>query len=107
MSHDVEIRMLSVCIIREEKRKEMLAGRRDTYTRVLAISWFKVQLVSFVGSGTQNGAAFILPHYQAPHERQASRRDLVLVVRTVYNAGCCFGISYHFCRSNLVHLGAN
>jgi len=48
-SRDVEIRMLSVCMIREEKRKEMQAGRRDIYTRVLAISWFKVQLVSFVG----------------------------------------------------------
>jgi hypothetical protein len=38
-SHDVEIRMLSVCIIREENRKEMKAGRRDLYTRVLAMSW--------------------------------------------------------------------
>jgi len=48
-SRDVEIRMRSVGIIREEKRMEMKAGRRDIYTRVLAISWFKVQLVSFVG----------------------------------------------------------
>jgi hypothetical protein len=48
-SRDVEIRMLSVCIIREEKRKEVSAGTRDIYTRVPAISWFKVQLVSFVG----------------------------------------------------------
>jgi len=48
-SSDVEIRMLSVCIIREEKRKEVEVGRRDIYTRVPAISWFKVQLVSFVG----------------------------------------------------------
>jgi hypothetical protein len=37
-SCDVEIRMLSVCIIREEKRKEVLAGRRDIYTSVPASS---------------------------------------------------------------------
>jgi hypothetical protein len=48
-SRDVEIRMLSVCIIREEKTKEAWAGIRDIYTRVPAISGFKVQLVSFVG----------------------------------------------------------
>jgi hypothetical protein len=36
-------------------------------------SRFKVQLVSFVGYGTQNGAAFILHHHQAPYEREASR----------------------------------
>jgi hypothetical protein len=48
-SRDVEIRMLSVCIIQEKKRKEMLVGRRDIYTCILAISWFKVRLVSFVG----------------------------------------------------------
>jgi len=28
---------------------EVKVGRRDIYTRVLPISWFKVQLVSFVG----------------------------------------------------------
>jgi hypothetical protein len=48
-SRDVEIRILSGCIIREEKRNEMLAGRSDIYTRVLVISWFKVQFVSVVG----------------------------------------------------------
>jgi hypothetical protein len=48
-SRDVQIRMLSVCIIQEEKRKEMSAGRSDIYTRVLAIFWFKVKLGSFVG----------------------------------------------------------
>jgi len=48
-SGDVEIRMRSVCIIQEEKRKEVYAGRRDIYTRVPAISWFKVQLVTLVG----------------------------------------------------------
>jgi hypothetical protein len=37
-SREVEIRMLSVCIIREDKRTEMKAGRRDIYTRVPAIS---------------------------------------------------------------------
>ena len=41
--------MLSVCIISEERRKEVYAGRMDIHTRVPAISWFKVQLVSFVG----------------------------------------------------------
>jgi hypothetical protein len=48
-SRDVEIRMLSVCIIREKERKKIYTGRRDIYTRVLAISWVKVQLVSVVG----------------------------------------------------------
>jgi len=33
-SREVEIRMLLVCIIREEKRMEVLEGRRDIYTRV-------------------------------------------------------------------------
>ena len=36
--------MLSVCIIREEKRKEVSGGRRDIYTRVLAISWFNLSV---------------------------------------------------------------
>jgi len=35
---EVEIRMLSVCIKREEKRMEVEAGRRDIYTQVLAMS---------------------------------------------------------------------
>jgi hypothetical protein len=48
-SRDVEIRMLSVCIIKEEKRKKMKPGRRDIYTRVLTISRFKVHLLSCVG----------------------------------------------------------
>jgi hypothetical protein len=30
-SRDVENRMLLVCIIREEERKEVLPGRRDIY----------------------------------------------------------------------------
>jgi hypothetical protein len=47
-SCDVETRMLSVCIIRDDMRQNMLAGRRDIYTRVLAISSFKVQHVNFV-----------------------------------------------------------
>jgi hypothetical protein len=48
-SRDVEIRMLSVCIIQEVKRKEVNAEGRDIYTRVPASSRFKVQLVCFVG----------------------------------------------------------
>jgi hypothetical protein len=48
-SHDVEIRMLSVCMIREEKIKEVQAGTRDIYTRIPAISRFKVELVQCVG----------------------------------------------------------
>ena len=41
------------------------------------------------------------------HQRQASRRDLVLAERAVYDAGHCFGIVYHLFRSDLEHLGAN
>jgi hypothetical protein len=41
-SCDVEIRMLWVCIISEEKRKKMYVGRRDIYTPVPVISWVKV-----------------------------------------------------------------
>ena len=37
-SHNVEIRMLSECIIREENRKKKWAAKRDIYTRVPAIS---------------------------------------------------------------------
>jgi hypothetical protein len=48
-SRDVEIRMLSVCIIQEVKRNEVNVEKRDIYTRVPASSWFKVQLVCFVG----------------------------------------------------------
>jgi hypothetical protein len=36
-SRDVEFRMLSLCIIPEEKRMEVMAGRRDIYTPVAAI----------------------------------------------------------------------
>jgi hypothetical protein len=86
---------------------EVEAGKRDIYTLVPAISLFKVQLVSFVGQRTQNGAAFIMPHYAAYHDRQASSRDTVLAVRAVCNARRSFGISYHFYRSDLVHFGAN
>ena len=42
MSHVVEIRMLSVCIIQEVKRKEVSVGRRDIYTPVVAIAWFNL-----------------------------------------------------------------
>ena len=49
MSHNVEIRMLLQCIIKEETRKEVYAGGWDIFTRVFEISWVKVQLVSFVG----------------------------------------------------------
>jgi len=48
-SRDVEIRMLSVSIIREIERKDVYAGRGDIYTRLPAISWFYVKSVSFVG----------------------------------------------------------
>jgi len=61
----------------------------------------------FVGKQTQHGPAFILHHHQAPHECRASKCDLVLTVRTVYYAGCCFGITYHFYCSDLVHLKAH
>jgi len=41
-SRDVKRRMLSVCIIREEMRKEVYAGRMDIYTQVPAIAWFNL-----------------------------------------------------------------
>ena len=41
-SRDVEIRMLSVCIVWEVKRQEMKVGRRDVYTHVLVISRFNL-----------------------------------------------------------------
>ena len=41
-SRDVKMRMLSVCIIREQKRKEVYAGRRDIYTQVSVMSWFNL-----------------------------------------------------------------
>jgi hypothetical protein len=34
--------MLGVSLIKEEKRMEVKAGRRDIYTRVTAISWFNL-----------------------------------------------------------------
>jgi len=40
MSRD--FRMLAMCLIAEEKRMEVLAGRRDIYTRVSAICWFNL-----------------------------------------------------------------
>jgi len=46
-------------------------------------------------------------NHQALHEWGASRRDLVLAVRTVCHAGRCFGITYHCGCSDLVHLAAN
>jgi len=49
--------------------------------------------------------AFILAHHQAPHQRQASRQDLVLTVRIVCIAGRCVSITHYFYRSDLVHLG--
>jgi len=55
----------------------------------------------------KNGPAFILQNYQAPHERQASRRDLVHAERTVLQARRCSCIIHHLYRSDLVHLGAN
>jgi hypothetical protein len=67
-SSDDEIRMLSVCIIRNEERKEVYAGRSDISTPVPAICWFTVQLVSLVGSQTPNGPALILQKHQVPHE---------------------------------------
>jgi hypothetical protein len=69
--------------------------------------YFLVQLVSFVGYRTQNGPAFILQNHQGPHERQASRQDLVLAESPVYDAVRCVCITHHFNRSDLMHLGGN
>jgi hypothetical protein len=37
-----ELRILAVCLIREENRMEVKAGRWDIYTGVPAITWFNV-----------------------------------------------------------------
>jgi hypothetical protein len=42
-----------------------------------------------------------------PHQRQASRRVLVPVERSVYDAGHCFCITYDFYLSDLMHFGPN
>jgi len=41
-SCDVALRMLFVCMIREEKRKKVIVGKRDIYTGVPVISFFNV-----------------------------------------------------------------
>jgi len=66
-----------------------------------------IHILRFVGQRTQHGPAFIFHNRQAPHECEASGRDLVLVVWKVYDARCCFCISHHCHRSDLVHLGAH
>jgi len=66
-----------------------------------------IHILRFVGYWTQNGPAFIFNNHQGPHEWGASRRDVLLVVRTVCDAGRCFGITYHHYHSDLIHLGAN
>jgi len=48
-SCDAKIRFLSVLMLQDEQKKEVKKGRWDIYTWVLGISWYKVQLVSFVG----------------------------------------------------------
>ena len=65
-----------------------------------------IHILWFVGYWTQNGPAFILHNHRAPHEWEASRRDLLLAVRTICDTGHCFAITYHIYRSGLVHLGA-
>jgi hypothetical protein len=66
---------------------------------------FLIQLLISVGYQTQNGPACSLQNHMLPHERQASRRDYVLAERTVYDAGHCLCITYHFYCSDLMHLG--
>ena len=66
-----------------------------------------IHILRFVGSWKQSSSAFNVHNYQAPHEWGNLRRDLGHAVRTVCDAGRCFGISYHFYHSDLVHLGAN
>jgi len=66
-----------------------------------------IHILRFLRWGTQNGPAIILHNHQSPHEWGASRRDLVLMVRTVSDSGRCFGITDHFYHSDLVHLKAN
>jgi hypothetical protein len=56
---------------------------------------------------SQNRTAIILNHHQAPHECGASRHNLVPVGRTVCHVWHCFGITYHFYHSDLVHRVAN
>jgi len=80
-------------------------GRKKGY--IYSSSCDFIHILRFVGYWTQNGPAFILHNYQAPHEWGASKRDLVLMVSTVWEARRWFGITYHFCHSDLVHLKAN
>jgi hypothetical protein len=49
----------------------------------------------------------MLHNHQGCHQWGASRWDLIHAVRTVCDAGRCFGISDHLYRSDLLHLGAN
>jgi len=66
-----------------------------------------IHILRFVRLWTQHGPIFVLHNHQASQEWGASGWYLVLAVRTVCNTGHCFGISYHFYRSDLIHLGAN
>jgi len=105
--------MLAVCLIREEKRMEVWAGRKENggvggkKGDIYSSSCDLFHILRVVGQWTQTGPAIILHNNQAPHEWGASRRDLVVAVTIVCDARRCFGITYHLYRSDLVHLGAN
>jgi len=105
--------MLVVCLIRKEKRMKVNVGRKETGAvggkkgYIYSSACDLIHTLRFVGQWIRNGAAFILHNNRAPHDCGASRRDSVLAVMTVCNAGRCVRITYHFYRSDLVHLRAN
>jgi len=77
-SGDVKFRMLSVCIIQEEKRKVVYAGSRDIYTRVPAISSFNLYIVLVNDHKTVHLSSCRTTRHlmndKAPEEIQYSRR---------------------------------
>jgi len=77
------------------------------YILLMSSSCDLIRIRRFVGQWTQNGRAFILHNHEVPQEWAALRRDLVVAVTTVCDAGRCCGITYHLSRSDIVHLGGN
>jgi hypothetical protein len=102
MSRDM--RMQEVSFIQEEKRMKVKGGRKGY---IHSSSCNLIRILRFVGWLTQNGSAFILHNVQTFQEWRATRGDQFFAVRTVCNAGRCFGLWDHCYRCDLVHLGTN
>jgi len=94
-------------VIRDPSYSEVLreCPPRSWYSPEIDTSKFTLHILSDTPGGSQRLKYILLMH--ASHEWGVSIRDLVLTLRTMCNAGHCFGITYHFYRSDLVHLGAN